>query len=50
MPDICVYLNSIPELHSSLRPVIADSPEENWLIVLKELTSQIAPIIQLAFD
>ena len=50
MPDICINLNGITKLLSNLRPDKAAGPDEIRPIVLKELRSEIAPIIQLIFE
>ena len=50
MPDICINLNGITKPLSNLPPDSAASPDEIPLIVLKELRSEIAPIIQLIFE
>ena len=50
MPDICINLNDITKLLSNLRPDKAAGPDEIRPIVLKELRSEIAPIIQLIFE
>ena len=50
MPDICINLNGITKLLSNLRPDKAAGPDEIRPIVLRELRSEIAPIIQLIFE
>ena len=50
MPDICINLNGITKLLSNLRPDKAAGLDEIRPIVLKELGSEIATIIQLIFE
>ena len=50
MPHICITLNGITQLLLNLRPDKAAGPDEIRPIVLKELRSEIAPIIQLIFE
>ena len=50
MPNICINLNGITKLLSNLRPDKAAGPDKIRPIVLKELRSEIAPIIQLIFE
>ena len=45
MPDICITLNGITQLLLNLRPDKAAGPDEIRPIVLKELRSEIDPII-----
>ena len=49
MSDICINLNGITRLLSNLRPNKATGPDEIRPIVLNELRSEIALIIQLIF-
>ena len=50
MPEININLNGILKLLSNLQPRKAAGPDEIRPIVLRELRTEIAPIIQLIFE
>ena len=50
MPEININLNGILKLLSNLQPHKAAGPDEIRPIVLRELRTEIAPIIQLIFE
>ena len=50
MPEIYINLNGVIKLLSNLRPDKAADPDQIRPIVLKELSLEIAPIIQLVFE
>ena len=50
MPEININLNGILKLLSNLQPHKAAGPDEIRPIVLIELRTEIAPIIQLIFE
>ena len=50
MPEINIYLKGILQILSKLKPDKAPGPDGIRPIILKELSEEIAPVIQLLFQ